>query len=820
MVFTFFTPSSLLFIIKIYIFLACASTISATTTSYYPAGISTINANGTILSTNALGSSTYTNYANCTWLVASPGSIPVLTVTRFSTEATYDFFSVYGSNNIATLFLTTNALGASTYASFPNYKWLIRRAEFNAVLTIHSFVTESGFDYFTAYNGITSASPILHYQAGDLTVPVTFWANNANSSLWVTFTDDGTGQASGVTALVTFVNTYQCPLNSNGQSLQAGCVCHAGFNCTIIAASQTSYTEAFVYANCPAQSPGTTTSCACNAVPESVITVTMVNGLPSYTGICAVAMVLCSNINTIINVSNTMISTNPNSSITYLNNSNCAWLIRSPTFEYTPVLTIHKFSEGSYDYFSVYNGINASAPQLFRQSGTGVSVPLVITLTSNNGIIAVTFTSDAIAHDYTGVIATGTFVAGPCPPNSLNIHGISALAGCTCNTGFTGSIVASNSFYSGSCMYANYPAQSTGTISGCACNNGWTLISVSIVNGLHSYTGSCTSDAVDAVVRCGANNNININNTILTTYAQGAKTYITNANRSWLIRSAGFNAVLNIISSNTEGVHNRFTVFDCMSAASPILLALESKNLTVFTTFRAKNDNMCLFVTFKNDGANLQNYGNFGVIALVTFSTASQCSRVSIGQSLQAGYVCNTGLMGSIIATSQTFYSGACVYAGCPSLSTATATGCTCNSGIQGMVNGIPSYTGYDYFSATNVDGSFFVTFTSGLINQAAGVTALVTFVPGTCRPNSNGASVLAGCTCNAGFNGTVICKQVTIILCTISYCVASLKAHVYTPAYKGPTVTFRAAISGYANISHAALIGCFFGVCDYQARY
>ena len=66
---------------------------------------------------------------------------------------------------------------------------------------------------------------------------------------------------------------------------------------------------------------------------------------------------------------------------------------------------------------------------------------------------------------------------------------------------------------------------------------------------------------------------------------------------------------------------------------------------------------------------------------------------------------------------------------------------------------------------------------------------------------------------------GTVICKQVAIIL--LSYCVATLKAHVYTPAHKGPIVTCP-AISGYANISHGALFGCFgFGLCDYwQARY
>jgi hypothetical protein len=67
---------------------------------------------------------------------------------------------------------------------------------------------------------------------------------------------------------------------------------------------------------------------------------------------------------------------------------------------------------------------------------------------------------------------------------------------------------------------------------------------------------------------------------------------------------------------------------------------------------------------------------------------------------------------------------------------------------------------------------------------------------------------------------GTFIFKQVAIIL--LCYCVATLKAHVYTPVHKGPIVSCPATgISGYANISHGALFGCFgFGLCDYwQAR-
>ena len=66
----------------------------------------------------------------------------------------------------------------------------------------------------------------------------------------------------------------------------------------------------------------------------------------------------------------------------------------------------------------------------------------------------------------------------------------------------------------------------------------------------------------------------------------------------------------------------------------------------------------------------------------------------------------------------------------------------------------------------------------------------------------------------------TVIFKQVAFILCTLGYCTATLKAHVYTPAHKGSIFAWP-AVSGYANISHAALFGCFFGLCDYwQARY
>ena len=132
----------------------------ATTTSYCSAVTQTISASGITLSTNALGSSTYSNNANCYWLVSSPGLIPVLTVTRFATEATYDIFSVFdGGNNLATSLLRTS---------------------------------------------------------GTLSVPVSFTATNPSATLYVQFASDSSQTSTGVLATALFIPSVDAACSYSG----------------------------------------------------------------------------------------------------------------------------------------------------------------------------------------------------------------------------------------------------------------------------------------------------------------------------------------------------------------------------------------------------------------------------------------------------------------------------------------------------------------------------------------------------------------------------------------------------------------------------
>ena len=210
----------------------------------------------------------------------------------------------------------------------------------------------------------------------------------------------------------------------------------------------------------------------------------------------------------------------------------CSW--RIPTlsnlgFGYTPVLTINKFSTEQYDdYFEVYNEVGGCTPpqvcvynglsggctppqvcptyRLYQQSGTSVSVPVVITPGSDKTGLVVYFRSNLNTNNFkntfSGVLATVTYIAGPCPENSI---GVSVIAGCTCVAGFSGSIVASSTVYSGACVRANCPAHSTLLFPpfvppACMCDPGYPGV-VTAITSTPVYSSSC------AAVACPVNSN-------------------------------------------------------------------------------------------------------------------------------------------------------------------------------------------------------------------------------------------------------------------------------------------------------------------------
>jgi len=270
--------------------------------------------------------------------------------------------------------LSTNMLGEANYPVDAQCSWLIQGTVFGGyvpVITIFRFATEPNFDFFTVYDGSSFTSNELFLASGtNVPVPITVTSNSSSLSLFVTFTSDYSAQLTGVLAMVTFVpSSGACPANSAGVSVVAGCTCNAGFRGSIVAVANY-YNGSCVYAGCPSLSIGTVSGCACTSGPESIITITMVKGLPAYAGTCAVAVSRCPAGSTVISVNDTLISTNPLGATDYAARSRCAWLIQSTTPGFAPVLTVTSFAtQFNYDYFSVFDGGSNASVLLLGRSG-------------------------------------------------------------------------------------------------------------------------------------------------------------------------------------------------------------------------------------------------------------------------------------------------------------------------------------------------------------------------------------------------------------------------------------------------------------------
>jgi len=98
--------------------------------------------------------------------------------------------------------INTN-VDTNTYSDFQSCLWTITAPEgFYPTITISSFATERGYDYFRVYDGPSVYSPLLFSQSGFAHVSET--VTGSQSTMTVTFTSDSSIVDAGVVAVVGF----------------------------------------------------------------------------------------------------------------------------------------------------------------------------------------------------------------------------------------------------------------------------------------------------------------------------------------------------------------------------------------------------------------------------------------------------------------------------------------------------------------------------------------------------------------------------------------------------------------------------------------
>ena len=220
-----------------------------------------ITSSGSVIDSNP-GSTYYANGQSCTWYITAPaGYAPQLSFVRFNTESGFDYLTAYNgpSTSYAQLLRTSGSNLPSTTTATQNYMTVTFSADVSVVSTgvravvtfvplgacsapsyitsagtsIHTnpgllsyvngqsctwtivapygyrpqlvfsaFNTEIYYDYFSVYDGSSSASPALMRRSGS---GVPFAVTGSQQYMTVTFTSDSSITYSGVAATVYFV---------------------------------------------------------------------------------------------------------------------------------------------------------------------------------------------------------------------------------------------------------------------------------------------------------------------------------------------------------------------------------------------------------------------------------------------------------------------------------------------------------------------------------------------------------------------------------------------------------------------------------------
>jgi len=352
----------------------------------------------------------------------------------------------------------TDGSGAANYANNLNCGWLIQPAGATIIrLTFTAFVLAPGIglDVVTVYNGPNTGSPQLGRFLGN-EFPAVLTATNG--AMFIAFTSNGANVAAGWSA------------NYTSSSLPVTTI--AGFSPafgpvgTTVTLTGTNFTGAtavsFNDVNAPGHVVNSATQITVNVPtgattgPVQVVGINLTAVGPSnfVVAVCGASAPLTAATGTI---------TDGSGAADYANRLNCSWLIQPPLAGSSVItLTFTAFAtELGFDFVTVYNGPNATFPQLGRFSGA--TLPAVLTAT--NGAMFITFTSDVSdvaagwSAGYTSALLPAPTITGFTPSSGLP-GTVVTLTG----TGFNGATAVSFNNVNASSFTVNSNIQATATV--------------------------------------------------------------------------------------------------------------------------------------------------------------------------------------------------------------------------------------------------------------------------------------------------------------------------------------------------------------------
>jgi PKD repeat protein len=405
---------------------ANTSTLLNPTHTFSTAGTYTV----TLTATNANGSNTVTK---TNYITYDPNALACRTINIPVTGAV--------TSNTCTGTLYDDGGATGVYSNYANGSVVIAPTGANAVsITFTQFVTESGYDYLSIYDGPTSASPLIGTYSGSSLpnggLPIT----STGGALTITFVTDGSAVYSG------FVANWNCVINTTPPVANftatptSTCNGQVSFTNTTTnyptsylwnfgdPGSGASNTSTLQNPNHNFSAPGnyTVTLTATNANGSHTVTKTnYINYDPNALACRTILMPLASTITT--NNCSGILYDDGGASGVYSNYVNGAVVI-APTGAQSVTVTFSQFvTESGYDYVSIYDGSSTSAPLIGTYSGTTIpngGLPII----STGGALTISFITDGSAV-YSGFMATWNCTVNTTPP----VPNFTATPTATCN---------------------------------------------------------------------------------------------------------------------------------------------------------------------------------------------------------------------------------------------------------------------------------------------------------------------------------------------------------------------------------------------------
>ncbi len=323
--------------------------------------------------------------------------------------------------------------GVQNYQNGADCRWLMQVPNATEItLNFSSFVTESGWDYVTVYDGADINSPVLGSFSGNSLPPQLV---SSGSSMLLRFTTDGSVTYQGWSA---YYNAKYCEgatvlTTSSGYVFDNSGINEYGnySNCKWliqppVAASvsldfyefntESGFDYVTVYDG-PTTSYPVLGTYAGNTLPphlvssgSSMLLHFTTDGSVAYSGWSAYYEAQYCTGTTIL-TANSGIFSDGSGAGAYGNQSNCKWLIQPPGATGI-VLNFPSFNtESGYDFVNVYDGSTIFSPLLGSFAGSSIPPPL----TSSGGSMLVQFITDASVV-YSGWEGSYSITINNCPP--------------------------------------------------------------------------------------------------------------------------------------------------------------------------------------------------------------------------------------------------------------------------------------------------------------------------------------------------------------------------------------------------------------------